>query len=363
MNKNIFFLAAALAFVACSSNEEVAPAPAEEEVAIGFETYTENSTRATATGALSSPKDFTKTNGGFGVWGYKNTTAAVGYKNASPIFNNVQVWWEKTVSGTQTHEHFTYEVPKYWDKLMEYAFYAYAPYDATNASIGASGAISIKDIPAIQPYTDESTVTDYLIASGVGNQKLKGTNQSSNTYNDKDQTVGFVFGHMLSKLLVNVKTADTYAGVTSIEVTSLTIDNLPAASTTKTVFTQTAATGVAGTYAPNAYTTSLAVISAAKKITTTASPYYYYVAPNDPANNTAAENQKYVLNVTYKITYTDNTVEEVSSGAIDLSEKLAKLEQNNSYVLNVNIGLSQILFTVDSVAGWTNNDAADVDVK
>lgn len=361
MKKSYLTIAiAAISFAACT-NEALIDEVQSPEVEIGFETFTDNATKATATGALSSPTDFTKTNGGFGVWGYKNTTAAVGYKNDNPIFNNVQVWWEKTVGST--HEHFTYEVPKYWDKLMEYVFYAYAPYDATNASIGDNGKITISAIPAIQPYTDESTVTDYLIASGVGGQKLNGTNQSSATYDDKSQTVAFVFGHMLSKLLVNVKTADTYAGVSKIEVTSLTIDNLPAASTTKAVFTQTAATGVAGTYVPNAYTTSLAVISEAKEITTTASPYNYYVAPNDPANNTATANKKYVLNVTYKIKYTDDTVEEVSSGAIDLSEKLAKLEQNNSYVLNVIIGLNQILFTVDSVTEWTSNAAQDIDVK
>lgn len=412
MKKNYLLIAAAAAmFAACSDTDTFKSAIDDNEtVMIGFETYHEKATRATATDTIGKPENFTKAHGGFGVWGYKGAPADIVPANGTAgsetlnlsdaskftkIFDNVQVWYDPTISATAYHSHFTYAVPKYWDKYSEYAFFAYAPYDADHASFEVStGKITIDDIPSIQNVSaktgtganlvfgnpNTTNVTDYLMAAYQTEQYYKGTNQKDSTYDKHNQTVGFTFGHMLSKLRINVMANDTYKGVKEMKVTYLDITNLPDTSSVKTVFTQKSPTAAAGTYSPNAYITALKVIDVTSndvKVTSrdtvfvlkngsqsgedvtapTAQPqsFNYFVAPNDPANNQSTDNQKHELNIKYTIKYTDGIVENVVLEPVDITSKLKELKQNNSYVLTIKIALNEILFTVDKVNGWATD--------
>ena len=415
MKKSYLMIAAVLTFAACSNNElinDISTVNDNETVMIGFQTFHEKATKATVTDVLDDPTDFTPTHGGFGVWGFKgasvpalNSWSSIATTDYTTVFDNVKVYYD----GTSLSKGFTYAVPKYWDKNAKYIFFAYAPYDATNASLDlATGTIEVAAIPSIQDvstssgtgadlvYSGETTtgITDYLMATAVTNQSLTaanttttatGTNEnygdgSAVRYAYQQQTVGFVFGHMLSKLQVNVKglEAQSFAGVEYIQVTGLSIENMPAlaASPATTTFTQTSPAGPAGTYSPANYTTDLVVIGAngtynpstqglyilkggtGSATGVTNSPtkqtqsFNYYVAPNAP---TGTGHDKYYLNISYKIHYVDNTEETVTINDVDLTAATAtftSLAQNNQYILNISVALNQIYFNVQSVTGW-----------
>ncbi len=403
MKKSYLMIAAtATLLVACQRNEVFKDLVDDNEtVMIGFETFHEKATKATATDAISAPENMTSAHGGFGVWGYKAIDAAEASGAAATVnissgyttvFNNVKVWYESSSTKTQG---FTYAVPKYWDKNMEYIFFAYAPYDGTNASIdNATGKITIADIASIQDvskstgsdqdlvYNGSNTaaVTDYLMATYVTNQKLNSTNQNGKGYDGKNQTVGFTFGHMLSKLQVNLQTSDTYSGIEYIKVTTLSIENMPASASTKASFTQTSPTAPAGVYTPASYTSALSIIGTSGTSTSglyilkggslsgdvVTAPtaqnqsFNYYVAPNTPAGTGT---DKYLLNIGYTIKYVDGITEDVAITDVDLSEKLASLLQNNSYTLTIKVGLNQIFFTVDEIKGWVDQSAQEIEVK
>lgn len=408
MKKSYLMIAAAAAmFAACSSNDTFKEiVDNNENVLIGFETFHEKATRATATDEISGPTNFTKAHGGFGVWGFKgspaNIVAASGTPAVvnisddtkfTPVFENVQVWY---VNESTPSRGFTYAVPKYWDKNMEYTFFAYAPYDKDNATLDLTkGIITIDDIASIQDIsannsetgealvysgTNTTSVTDYLMASYEYDQKLNTTNQSSLSYTLKGQTVGFTFGHMLSKLQINLQASEAYSGVKTLTVNSLSIENMPTSASTKASFTQTSPTAPAGAYTPSSYTTSLNVIGTGGTSTagltilkngslsgeTVTAPtaqnqaFNYYVAPNTP---TGTDHDKYLLNISYKITYVDDVEEDVVIEDVDLSSKLASLLQNNSYTLTIKVGLNQIYFTVDAVNGWSAQTAQEIEVK
>ena len=403
MKKSYLMIAAtATLLVACQRNEVFKDLVDDNEtVMIGFETFHEKAKKATATDAISAPENMTSAHGGFGVWGYKaidaaeasGTPATVNISSGyTTVFNNVKVWYESSSTKTQG---FTYAVPKYWDKNMEYIFFAYAPYDGTNASIdNATGKITIADIASIQDvskstgsdqalvYNGSNTaaVTDYLMATYVTNQKLNSTNQNGKDYDGKNQTVGFTFGHMLSKLQVNLQASDAYSGIEYIKVTTLSIENMPASASTKASFTQTSPTAPAGVYTPVSYTSALSIIGTSGTSTSglyilkdgslsgdvVTAPtaqnqsFNYYVAPNTPAGTGT---DKYLLNIGYTIKYVDGITEDVTITDVDLSEKLASLLQNNSYTLTIKVGLNQIFFTVDEIKGWVDQSAQEIEVK
>lgn len=460
--KKFYLIATAVTMLTACTNSEKMTADFSNDgpVMIGFETFHEKSTRAAATGEITLPEHFVKDasgNGGFGVWGFKGApddipaaSAVADYtidvRNTTtfvPIFDNVQVWY---VANTYP-KNFTYAVPKYWDKNAEYIFFAYAPYDATNASLNKqTGKISIDNIPTIQdisaskPETsgeslvfgddtdagdnvalrkDASGVIDYLMGSYVTEQKLvaanvnttaTGTNQNKGNgtvinYSGQEQTVGFTFGHMLSKLQVTLKAKEEYPGIKSIAVNKLYIKNMPYSNATKTKFTQTSPTAPAGTYDNLAYTSTLKIIDnnaesgdvATSKNSlyilkngsltsgTVSAPtnqpqtFFYYIAPNDPVNNDETANDKYLLDIDYTITYVDTykngendvpVTENVSLTDVSLTyldgettKGLQKLEQNYSYTLTISVGLNQIYFTVDAVTDWTESDLGEVEIK
>lgn len=445
--KKFYLLAAAVtALTACTNNEKMTnDLSYDGPVIIGFETYHEKSTKATITGEIDAKDDFTKTHGGFGVWGYKGsatditnatqTSGSTTIANVSnpeepeapkftTIFDNVQVWYVGSDYTTTPSQGFTYAVPKYWDKGSEYIFFAYAPYDGTNASINRStGNISIADIASIQDVStyvdnkdteendglaknikfsgsDATEITDYLMATYVTRQKLVaenvgttaiGTNQNYGDgtdprYAKQEQTVGFTFGHMLSKFKINLKASALYSGVEYIKVDALSIEKMPTLTeTAKTVFTQISPVGPAGNYSPNYYSTDLVVIGTGGTSTSslyilkngsisgeTVTPpteqiqeFNYYVAPSKADNSETTEvTEKYLLNIDYTIHYVDGIEEKVSISDTDLSGKLTQFQQNYQYTLNILIGLNQIYFTVDAVTGWnTPIDEQEIEIK
>ena len=436
MKKNYLLIAAAAAmFAACSDVDTFKSAVDDNETElIGFQTYHDKATRA----AVNSQADLTDANGGFGVYGFKHlnnrtatngeisvlhTDAAVaadGVDFVTPIFENVKVWYDATAPT----DKFTYLVPKYWDKLKYYTFFAYAPQvaEATNTTTGisfdpATGKFTRNDILALQKVNstsnvtvgqnnrtqygaaDESNAIDYLIAPYVHSQKAGTTNQSGKSYTGKDLTVGFTFSHILSKLNVTVKAKDEangheYAGVSDIIINKLNITNLPNNDEVAT-YVQNSVESAAGTFTQASYTTTLNIVAGTNPTSSTdlwildggsktgntlTNPtnyidqaFHYFVAPNtpvadDPSTTEVNEEQHYTLNIDYTINYVDGTVEPFSR-SIDLSTETANfttMAQNNIYNITVIISLDQIYFTVDSVEGWlpasgTSNDT-DVDI-
>ncbi|MBO6078555.1 MAG: fimbrillin family protein [Bacteroidaceae bacterium] len=416
----------------------------EQDVLIGFETFHEKSTKTAtaATGEISGPSNFTRDangNGGLGVWGFKGVPSAIPAASAvsnytidvsdenvfKPIFENVQVWYEDADDPMYGPKGFTYLIPKYWDKKAEYIFFAYAPYNNTlNASDEeivsfdkTTGRFTVRDIESIQDISkhtgsgeslqyggtgtvpnstdkvyqaaDATDVIDYLMARYETKQKYNGTNQAgkpgyADAYTSPDdyrqQTVGFTFRHMLSRITINLQAEDTPKGIKSMAVSYLTIDNMPGASTDKALFIQNSPTAATGTYTPSTWagktlqiintdaTTNANATSKSKlyilkdgslsgetvtKPTDQKQSFYYYVAPStadDPS--TTGVTEKYILNIKYEITYLDGTTEEVDVDPIDLSSKLTALLQNRSYTLTINVDLNQILFCVNEVVGW-----------
>lgn len=452
--KKFYLIATAVTMLTACTNSEKLTADFSNDgpVMIGFETFHEKTTKATVTGEIDSKDDFTKDHGGFGVWGYKgnDATASTELKTLeesgyTTIFDNVQVWYVSSNFTETPTQGFTYLVPKYWDKGMKYIFFAYAPYDATKATIDwktdangkGKGIITISDIPSIQDLSksnanpnadpaqtdqdivfsgsDQTKVTDYLMATCVQNQYLtaanttstqSGTNQNyvdndKAAYTKQEQTVGFTFGHMLSRITVKLKAATQYNGVMSMKVSYLAIKNMPEVKTDVTSFTQTAPTAAAGTYATSTWSgKTLQIINSgegntnatskndlyilkngvgkkdanttttiADEMTTIVPPgdqpqtFYYYVAPNTPSGNAADFKDHYYLSIKYTIKYVDNVEENVVIENMDLNSQLASMLQNNSYTLNIKVGLNQIYFTVDAVTGWTEHDAEDIEIK
>ena len=440
--KKFYLIATAVTMLTACTNSEKLTADFSNDgpVMIGFETFHEKATKATPTGEIIDKTKLTKEHGGFGVWGYKGSETDIKAASGEPktvnienpseenakyttIFNNVQVWYVSDDYATTPSQGFTYTVPKYWDKGMEYIFFAYAPYDSeNNASIDrATGNITIANIASIQnvcksnadetPAEDDlkydgsstSGVTDYLIATYVTDQKLvaqnttstpTGTNQNyvdSNNgknaaYTYQEQTVGFTFGHMLSKLKINLQASSDYSGIEYIKVNSLSIKNIPASSDVKTSFTQISPTEPKGNYTPSAYTSELKIIGTggtstsslyilkdgSKSGETVTKPthqtqsFNYYVAPNKPVENneTPTIEGKYLLNIAYTIHYVDNIEENVAIPNVDLSTKLDEMLQNNAYTLTIKVGLNQIFFTVDAVTDWvTENNSQEIEIK
>lgn len=264
---------------------------------------------------------------------------------------------------------------------------------------------------------DETSVTDYLIAPYVPHQKSGTTNQTTTggytgtAYDGQEITVGFTFSHILSKLNVFVKAKNEdndpedddknghkYSGVQDIKVTKLNIENLPNATTEIATYAQKKTDEVAGTWSPYRYTTTLNIISGtnatsakelyildggkgnATEVTNAPTRYipqefHYFIAPNDPDDPTTTDNpetteivenkEHYTLNIDYVITYVDETKEPYSR-TIDLSKESAAFEsmaQNNTYNINITIGLTQIYFTVEAINGWATATETNIEIE
>ena len=167
MKKVIFALAAVVALAACSNEEVIV---ADKGAAIGFDTFVENSTRATDPSLTTE----TMKKDGFGVYGFVTNGTVT-----APLFNNEHIYWDKTANNNEGA--WTYGTKQYWIDDATYDFAAIAPYDENNAKYTVTEAN--RDGVTLR-FTNDG-VTDLLYAQ---NNAVPHT------------TVGFTFKHLLSKV-------------------------------------------------------------------------------------------------------------------------------------------------------------------
>ncbi|MBQ1174015.1 MAG: fimbrillin family protein, partial [Alistipes sp.] len=169
MKKILVSMFAVAALAACTSEQTIV-APQNE--AIGFDTFVDNSTRAT---------DITTANiANFGVYG---TVTKGG--NSALIFKNTEV--------TKSNDAFVYSPAQYWIAAAEYDFLAFAPYaerqwtyTPTNAQVAKTGTFS---------FNNETAAADQDVVYAYQTKTTADKLDASNT-----QAVEFTFKHILSKV-------------------------------------------------------------------------------------------------------------------------------------------------------------------
>jgi hypothetical protein len=193
MKKILVSMFAVAALAACTTEQTIV-APQNE--AIGFDTFVDNSTRAT---------DITTANiADFGVYG---TVTKGG--NSALIFNNTEV--------TKSGDAFVYSPAQYWIAAAQYDFLAFAPYaerqwtyTPTNAQVAKTGTFS---------FNNETAAADQDVVYAYKTKTTADKLDASNT-----QAVEFTFKHILSKVAFSFTNTFT-DGKTTLNVYNVKINN------------------------------------------------------------------------------------------------------------------------------------------
>ena len=185
MKKILFVALAAVGLAACVQNEELAVAP--KGTAIGFDTFVENVTKASAYDSTNLAE--------FKVYGAISQNGVV----VTPIFDNVPV---TKVGGIWSYSP---EYTQYWIPGFRYDFAAVV--DATDVVCENGLPSSFK--------TDMTEQNDVLYATA-------GRDFGAN---DVAETVSFAFNHLLAKAKFTVKNTMSENGSYKYEVTSIKITN------------------------------------------------------------------------------------------------------------------------------------------
>ena len=308
----------AVAALAACTTEQTIVAPQNE--AIGFDTFVDNSTRAT---------DITTANiANFGVYG----TVTKG-NNSALIFDNTKV--EK--NGTA----YTYSPAQYWIAAAQYDFLAFAPYaerkwtyTPTNAQVAKTGTFSFNNETAA---ADQDVVYAYQTKT-TGNELT-----ASNT-----QAVEFTFKHILSKVAFSF--TNTFEdGNTSLSVYNVKINNTAKTGTMAIANGEDAAwVGDGDLVVPfGDQTTAAKVLANGAELKLA----HHYVIPAERVYNITFSVDLYQAGV-YLATYNhtiNSTINFAKNGNYVLSVKLApeSIDPENE--------LYPIEFTVNEVEDWRDN--------
>lgn len=314
----------AVAALAACTSEQTIVVPQNE--AIGFDTFVDNSTRAT---------DITTDNiADFGVYG---TVTKGG--NSALIFNNTKV------AGTKD-SGYTYSPAQYWIAAAQYDFLAFAPYTnakwaytPTDAQVAKTGTFS---------FNNETAAADQDVVYAYKTKTTENELNASNT-----QAVEFTFKHILSKVAFSFTNTFT-DGNTTLSVYNVKINN-----TAKTG-TMAIANGVDGAWngdgdlivpfgdqATAVNTLQAKALANGKELKLA----HHYVIPAQRAYNITFSVDLYQAGV-YLATY-NHTIESTINFA-----------KNGNYVLSVKLApesidpvnpLFPIEFTVNEVEDWRDN--------
>ena len=436
---NIIIAATATILAGCSNADILNTINEEKPALITFDTYHSTGTKAPIYSETSLTKD---NNGGFGVFAFKHADAKnisdgkidlSGVSDDYAVFDNTQTWYNPNYIET-TSPFFTkyeYEYPRYWDKQMNYTFFAYAPY-TQKAATGvrgvsldkSTGKITRDDIHKIQTASSATNVTigsgdnaktrakynvsdadviDYLLAPCVPGQKWHATNQTNETYDNSEITVGFIFHHILSQLNVSInakneendpdddtKNGHEYKGIKDIYVSKLEITNLPALTDLSSNYITcqqnkidfaaiyNTATETPLTFTPGNYSENLEIVKSIAGATAT-DPTTYSINGEEATTkplyildggttldakaagsteingyidqkfqffvapnkpSVSGETHKHDLNIDYYIEYLDNKAEKFSR-TIQLDDATFNFDEMlASYIYNINITIS-----------------------
>lgn len=345
MKKNIFLLAAvAVAFTACTENNEVNPIE-EVEVPVGFETFANKVTRATASTVLEGYHQ------SFGVWAYKTVTAGV-----TTVMDNYKAAYDADYDDDPkeqwNYEDVTGQYLKYWDKAASnYTFDAYAPYNDSNVSIAnhvisiASGEYAANENIQADWSTDQNegafsgegddaddASTDWMLAAQVSRDNPISTD-----------VVELAFTHILSKVVVKIVKADDFEP--KITVSDVSLNNVYGTGS----FNGTAwSTGTAAAVDVPCLEGVLPETAADED----PEPYYALECLVIPATVTP----------TFSLTYTigDDDQEDFVVEDAEI-ETITSFAMGYNYVITVTIGPAPIHFDAE-VEAWENATEADVTV-
>ena len=310
----------AVAALAACTTEQTIVAPQNE--AIGFDTFVDNSTRAT---------DITTNNiADFGVYG---TVTKGG--NSALIFDNTKV------AGTK-ESGYTYSPAQYWIAAAQYDFLAFAPYaerqwayTPTNAQVAKTGTFS---------FNNETAAADQDVVYAYTTKTTEDKLNANNT-----QAVAFTFKHILSKVAFSFTNTFT-DNKTTLNVYNVKINNTAKTGTMAIAEGVDAAWEVAGDlivpFGAQAANADAALANGAElKLD------HHYVIPAQRAYNITFDVDLYQAGV-YLATY-NHTI----NSAIDFAK-------NGNYVLSVKLApesidpeneLYPIEFTVNEVEDWRDN--------
>lgn len=210
MKKSYFLMATAAAlFAACAETDFVNEATVQDAPkAIGFETF---SNKATRHSILSTMNTYHLS---FGVYGYNDVDGLfmenykVAYADSKWGYNGV----EGGTDGTTVQEM------KYWNKKTSYDFYAYAPYDEDVTITAGKFTIPEGNYAAEQnlQQTFSTGLNNGVFTADVDWMLAAPKNDYAHS---NGATVPLSFSHMLSKLIVEVKTT----GDEDVEIQALSI--------------------------------------------------------------------------------------------------------------------------------------------
>lgn len=310
---------AVAAMVACSTEQTIV-APANND-AIGFETFVDNSTRAT---------DITTENiANFGVYG---TVAKGG--NSALIFNNT------AVTGTKA-SGYTYSPKQYWIAAAEYDFLAFAPFANAKWTYAPEGQLAQNGTFS---FNNETAAADQDVVYAYTAKATEATLTAENT-----QAVSFTFKHILSKVAFSFTNTFTDNN-TTLNVYNVKINNTAETGEMKIANGVDAAWEVDGDLVVP-FGAQAANADAALDNGEELKLAHHYVIPAERTYNITFDVDLYQAGV-YLATYEheiESTINFAKNGNYVLSVKLApeSIDPENE--------LYPIEFTVNEVEDWKDN--------
>ncbi len=347
MKKSIIIMVATALMISCASND--IKNDVVNDIPIGFDSY---SSLATKSSSATNLEDYHKT---FGVWGYKTVNGS-----ESAVMAHYKVTHDDNGNGSANWDYDGENAPsgqymKYWDKTAtKYQFDAYAPYStnatntnhvisiasgqyAANENLQTTFSETLNSLTFTGTGTTSTTATtDWMMPAASYIRNAAGTPATMST-----AIVNLEFKHILSKVILIVKTKDDFPF--NITINSASLNNVHGT----------------GSYNGTAWTTSGSAVSVAGVVgemtkSTTAAPHKYYsieclVMPQA----TAAPK----FSVNYKI---GNDPEVFDVKEVSISN-ITSFAAGTAYIITATIGPDPIDFDC-VVTDWTTNDSGSVTV-
>ncbi len=340
---NLIIAAAALVMASCAQNEVLFQD--FQEAAIAFKSQGINKN----TKAELDMTWFTTSGDAFGVYGFKGGTKIFGTDtDAEKVIYSNNDWTHSTI--------------RFWDKSANnYKFYAYAPFEATQTF--SDGKFTFTGLDVIKNITDANS--DIVVADPLENISYYNCTQTSVAGHGEGH-VEFIFNHILSKLSFMAKSSiANSSAITSIKIKEIMI-NFPTANSA----TWVQATGVTGAITYDSYASADAINASGNASMASSDARKYSVvvynnASGEALSTTAIEPDgantyivapvnldvtahEFALKVKYEIAYTDDIViDDYAYGTLSYSPN-----QNDYYVITIDVNPAQIEFCVDKVNGW-----------